>query len=189
MTHKHKEAFCIMTYRCDNCGRVEYVWNGRDGVTPFMISCRSCDGVMTHTEWERDRYAPEYNPGIGQRVFVTPTNDQIRNSKLDLLVKAKDSGIPDEAIQGMIEQLEQELKNGAPIIIEWTEKDFRNARLKQREARPKIIDMAHCGCKCGNKDCVRNSLHVKDVDLAVFADLKNTEYCPGHEVVEGVTKE
>ena len=75
---KHAEAFCLMHY-CFNSfefefllfgGRVEIVWNSRDGVTPFCIRCRHCGGEMTHVCWERDVYAPDYKPFAGQRVFV-----------------------------------------------------------------------------------------------------------------------
>jgi hypothetical protein len=38
MGDQHKEAFALMLYRGEKPGRVETMWNTRDGVTPFIIS-------------------------------------------------------------------------------------------------------------------------------------------------------
>ena len=37
--YKHAEAYCLMKYKCEKCGKTEILWNSRDGVTPFMIKC------------------------------------------------------------------------------------------------------------------------------------------------------
>ena len=66
--HQHAEAFCLMTYATDDRTLVEVIWNSRDGVTPFGV--RSVDGrEMTHIDWHRDNYAPDFIPQPGQRVF------------------------------------------------------------------------------------------------------------------------
>lgn len=44
--YKHAEAYCLMKYKCEKCGKTEILWNSRDGVTPFMIKCEKCDGHM-----------------------------------------------------------------------------------------------------------------------------------------------
>ena len=49
--YNHKEAFCLMQYQCEKCGGLEYLWNSRDGVTPFMLGCIKCDGMMQHINW------------------------------------------------------------------------------------------------------------------------------------------
>lgn len=47
---KHKEAFCVMIYECQECGYSTFFWNSRDGVTAFATSCvlDGCDGEMYH---------------------------------------------------------------------------------------------------------------------------------------------
>lgn len=52
--YRHAEAFALMSYICKVCGRLEWLWNSRDGVTPFAMSCTytACNaeemGPMTH---------------------------------------------------------------------------------------------------------------------------------------------
>ena len=41
MDYQHKEAYCIMFYKCDKCHAVERFWNSRDGVTPFIVLARA----------------------------------------------------------------------------------------------------------------------------------------------------
>lgn len=43
--HLHKEAFCLMLYRGVESGEEEWLWNSRDGVTPFIIWSAK-DGVV-----------------------------------------------------------------------------------------------------------------------------------------------
>jgi hypothetical protein len=37
VTHQHKEAFMLMTYRTEGGAFEKKIWNSRDGVTPFQI--------------------------------------------------------------------------------------------------------------------------------------------------------
>ena len=82
VTYRHPEAFCLMTYRCERCRAVEIVWNSRDGVTPFVISCvqghphvpyTRCGGSMQHVDWNLDRCVPEHQPQPGDRFFRDAT--------------------------------------------------------------------------------------------------------------------
>lgn len=75
--HQHAEAFHVMRYRCQACGHLEHIWNSRDGVTPFSLSCPQCNperdfrrGTMVHVNWQMDVYAPHYQPPAGSLVFV-----------------------------------------------------------------------------------------------------------------------
>ena len=86
--HQHVEAFCVMTYHCEDCGQREEIWNSRDGVTPFMAGpCRRlhsartspCGGSMQHIAWERDMYEPNYQPKAGERVWRDGTLDMMRD--------------------------------------------------------------------------------------------------------------
>lgn len=87
----HAEAFKLMNYRCEDCGRHEVLWNSRDGVTPFYIDCPGCgDGVsMRHVDWHLDRYAPLFIPSKGQRYFADMTRERARehaNRNADMFV-------------------------------------------------------------------------------------------------------
>ena len=73
---KHKEAFCLMWYACvgrigfeEGCGHKERAWNSRDGVTPFTLLCPSCDGLLEHSDWEKDERTTDHKPRGGQLIF------------------------------------------------------------------------------------------------------------------------
>jgi hypothetical protein len=69
--HAHGEAFCRMLYVCEGPERhAERIWNSRDGVTPFIVGCRSCGASARHELWDQDEHAPGYQPAIGERIFV-----------------------------------------------------------------------------------------------------------------------
>ncbi|KKN10370.1 hypothetical protein LCGC14_1037310 [marine sediment metagenome] len=69
--HLYGEAFNLMTYECEKCLKKEVLWNSRDGVTPFIIRCRHCQGEAKHINWSGDLYAPKHLPKRGDRVFLT----------------------------------------------------------------------------------------------------------------------
>ncbi len=76
MPQQHKESFRLMQYQDENDpdGPIEWLWNSRDGVTPFMISSREPgDLLLKHINWQDDILAFQYVPGIGQRVFIDLT--------------------------------------------------------------------------------------------------------------------
>lgn len=92
---KHAEAFRQMNYRCQECGYHEILWNSRDGVTPFCISCPKCkDAIgMTHVDWHNDRFEPFFRPMKGQRYFADMTRWRARelaNRNADTLVSRSD---------------------------------------------------------------------------------------------------
>lgn len=60
-------------------GRREWIWNSRDGITPFVVSAKDDPKVeMQHGNWHLDRYAPLYVPSVGDRVFVDLTEELAR---------------------------------------------------------------------------------------------------------------
>ena len=75
--YKHSEAFCLMQYATECRSEVEWIWNSRDGVTPFIVSSRS-GREMHHVCWHMDRYAPTYKPQPGERIFVDVTEEIAR---------------------------------------------------------------------------------------------------------------
>lgn len=90
--HAHAEAFCLMWYACD-CGHRERFWNSRDGVTPFCTLCPSCGKPdLKHVDWRRDSYAPDMKPTIGQRMWVSMTQERAREIAGRRLGAAIDSG-------------------------------------------------------------------------------------------------
>ena len=68
-SHQHREAFCLMQYQADDGTEVEWIWNSRDGVTPFVITLRSGKSAR-HVDWSGDIYAPDHRPQPGDRIFV-----------------------------------------------------------------------------------------------------------------------
>jgi hypothetical protein len=69
----HKEAFCLMKYSTSDGSEVEWIWNSRDGVTPFTIRSRS-GAEMVHTQWQFDVRIKNYQPLSGERIFVDMTD-------------------------------------------------------------------------------------------------------------------
>jgi hypothetical protein len=75
-SYKHREAFCLMTYRSDDGSTEEVLWNSRDGVTPFMLKSR--DGkMMQHVDWRSDQCFPDFKPPSGMRMFVDATRELV----------------------------------------------------------------------------------------------------------------
>jgi hypothetical protein len=76
MSYKYGEAFKLMLYRCDFGCHTELLWNSRDGVTPFGIRSRDEVHPMLHWGWNRDIPAPTHVPQIGDRIFVSMTQER-----------------------------------------------------------------------------------------------------------------
>jgi hypothetical protein len=84
---KHGEAYKLIK-SVSELGRVEWLWNSRDGVTPFCIidnlGCaaglkgKSAIGgfapsgkpLMQHADWHEDTFCPNFVPPVGMRIFV-----------------------------------------------------------------------------------------------------------------------
>jgi hypothetical protein len=75
--YRHPEAFCLMLYRC-KAGHEEIIWNSRDGVTPFIVRCRTCNSEAQHVDWHRDTRAVNHRPMPGDRIFVDLTESRSR---------------------------------------------------------------------------------------------------------------
>src|SRR6185503_2818632 len=79
--YQHAEAFMLMLYRSDDGTEEEYIWNSRDGVTPFVVTLRS-GKMATHKEWHKDRRVVDYKPKPGERIFVDLTEERRRELQL-----------------------------------------------------------------------------------------------------------
>lgn len=75
--HKHAEAFHLMQYQDEITGEIEWLWNSRDGVTPFMITSRR-GNTAQHIAWSEDKYLPNYVPKSGERIFVDATEQLVQ---------------------------------------------------------------------------------------------------------------
>lgn len=133
--YKHKEAFCLMQYRDRVTGKIEVLWNSRDGVTPFIITSRDGNEAQ-HVNWQNDQCIPNYVPKPGMRIFVdaSPKHGHIRDSARDYVEEYWDRDIgggskmktrlfktdgqlmtKDEAVDFFIAEW---TKPGSPTIIE-----------------------------------------------------------------------
>lgn len=115
------EAFCLMTYQCETCGKEERLWNSRDGVTPYTIGCRYCGGMASHIRWNEDRRAVNYKPRPGERIFVdmTPERARVLAEKRVEYFKGTAYERPKEETAKLIESLTKDF-TGSPTVIEVT---------------------------------------------------------------------
>lgn len=99
---QYGEAYSLMKYRNPITARVEWLWNSRDGVTPFSINDpldtpesrgagygenakpedMAFKGSMMHVDWHEDSFTPNFVPLPGMRVFIDwmaiPEEERIR---------------------------------------------------------------------------------------------------------------
>jgi hypothetical protein len=73
--YQHAEAFCLMKYATDDGSEVEWLWNSRDGVTPFIIRSRT-GNEMHHVDFALDRCLPNYQPLATERMFIDLTTER-----------------------------------------------------------------------------------------------------------------
>jgi len=71
----HGEAFCLMMYVDEKTGEREWLWNSRDGVTPFIIGSPA-GNPSRHDRWGEDVFVPNFVPPLGMRVFVDMTPER-----------------------------------------------------------------------------------------------------------------
>lgn len=69
--HAHGEAFMVMQYLSDDGTETEWIWNSRDGVTPFIVTLKS-GKTATHAHFAGDRYCPNHAEHMvtGDRYFA-----------------------------------------------------------------------------------------------------------------------
>lgn len=76
--HESADAFMLMLYASKDNSVTEYLWNSRDGVTPFGVNSRDGKVELFHTAWSFDIYCPKYRPPVGMRIFVNMTEERAR---------------------------------------------------------------------------------------------------------------
>ncbi len=125
----HGEAFCRMKYARKDGSGVEWVWNSRDGVTPFLVGPKGRQGpfgddeLLSHVDWHLDQVRPDYKPQPGERVFIDLTPELARANAEKWCDRYWDHpefplsegyATKEEAIES---HLRDEARDGAPVII------------------------------------------------------------------------
>lgn len=66
---RNGDAYKMYKYQSEQTGVVEWIWNSRDGVVPFII--RGLDGTsIKHVDFWEDVYLPNWVPPVGTRIFT-----------------------------------------------------------------------------------------------------------------------
>lgn len=121
MRYKHAEAFCVMTYQCEKCGRLEQVWNSRDGVTPFIIGCNHCGGESKHINWKEDMPDENYIPHRGQRIFIDMPESIKRPLALHRIERFKNSPyrVDEKEKEEVVKAIINSFHPGEPYLIQF----------------------------------------------------------------------
>jgi hypothetical protein len=85
--YRHAEAFCLMLYRSKDGAVEEWIWNSRDGVTPFSVMSKDKTTELRHVDWHRDQLLVDHAPKIGDRVFVDLTAEASRERAKEFVLK------------------------------------------------------------------------------------------------------
>lgn len=120
--HNHAEAFKLMQYRCEKCGKFEVLWNSRDGVTPLIISCRqkNCKGGMQHVNWQSDIYMPNHIPASGQRVFIDMPDELKMPTARYMVQRGMGDGLElTDKPENIALRIAESFHEGDPWIITW----------------------------------------------------------------------
>lgn len=127
-----------MRYQDEVTGEVEVLWNSRDGVTPFVITSKAGNPAK-HIDWHLDRYAPDYEPAVGDRIFDDKTLDECRAWRREFVDKHRDlvtENYPDDAIEKVIEDLAQadyhQFSSPPPVIREVTQTVLEGLRQRRK---------------------------------------------------------
>lgn len=99
--HEYGEAFMLMKYASQDGLIVEYIWNSRDGVTPFGIIDRSGKVSLYHADWHLDEYRPNHQPQVGDRIFINLTLEKAKEYRRKYVERWWD-GAPADAANGKL---------------------------------------------------------------------------------------
>jgi hypothetical protein len=126
--YEHKEAFCLMQYACNlpTCRHYEVIWNSRDGVTPFSLSCPSCDhlgrgglGSLTHIHFQQDVCSPDHKLSFGQKFWRDGTKQEAVEIMKKRIAAAGDrisSDEADEIIRRILDGTSPYFEKGWPML-------------------------------------------------------------------------
>ncbi len=126
MSYTHAEAFCLMKYVADDGSEQEWIWNSRDGVTPFVITLRS-GKLATHHDWDEDLRVPNYEPKPGTRMFVDLTEERAREKATKNAAHYWDNNVAsarhffsskEELANYLLESVLKAFEPGTPDLVE-----------------------------------------------------------------------
>ena len=127
--NQHAEAFCVMTYRCGECGHDHFFWNSRDGVTPFMTQhlCNVCLATrpMTHVNFKNDTPC-EKPPEVVDGVFIDLSHETAHKLTVDRIAAfvAQHGHDPSGALEDHVNELYGDGKRPYLISIEeWKKRE------------------------------------------------------------------
>lgn len=119
--YNHTEAFCLMMYHCESCGKYETLWNSRDGVTPFIIGCAECGGQMQHIRMAFDRQVTDHILNKGDRVFIDMPESLKEPFARKSLNAYKDSEHYDKHMsksdEEQVKEIVDNMNEGEPFIV------------------------------------------------------------------------
>ena len=123
----HKEAFCLMRYKCTECGHEEIIWNSRDGVTPFGTACPDCSASMLHVDWGYDTCEPEYSLNRFQKFWRNGTQAEARISLQNRFTSMKGTKYErtNKEVKVIIEEI---LAEGSEFPEGWPILDIKRSR-------------------------------------------------------------
>ena len=102
------EGFKLMKYVSTEDGFVEWIWNSRDGVSPFGVSDmrEGVDAFMQHADWGEDTMVPNFIPPVGSRVFMDHDQERAKAGLADrkALFERQGRAIPEAAEKAIIEE-------------------------------------------------------------------------------------
>ena len=121
--HAHREAYHLMQYQDedDATAPIEWIWNSRDGVTPYIVSSVGKGRpLLKHIRWKDDIFAPQYVPMIGQRVFVSLTESRALHFQdaYERRIRGTAEGQRRaEILDRHWDNLQQEIARGGPDVV------------------------------------------------------------------------
>lgn len=83
----HPEAYFLMKYQNERTGRVEWVWNSRDGMVSTLIKDPEAVSLyghqderiwMKHVDPYEDMFLPNFVPPVGMRVFIDSSTSAVQ---------------------------------------------------------------------------------------------------------------
>lgn len=107
-----------MKYATDDGSVVEWIWNSRDGVTPFCVTSR-CGKLMSHVQWKYDIRILDYKPLPGERIFIDATPELMRPAA-EKYIRQREPNTGGEIFESLVRHLLSVwlTEKGAPMVIE-----------------------------------------------------------------------
>lgn len=147
--YEQAEAFCLMTYAC-KYGHRETIWNSRDGVTPFIVTCARCGAEANHVDWGKDVCDPLYQPKPGERFFVSMTPHDAEHLAREVVDRNWDA--PDRLMQQMYEDKADAIRRlsasyneptGQPRLVTMQGGALEHAEEKRQRRRDRNLRLRH----------------------------------------------